>query len=91
MVKNPHQGVVIRGLVPHLQENGVDILQYTNDNIFLLEDGFENARNLKFLLCLIEQMSRLKINFLKSEVFCLGASMEHCLVYEEFLPSNLGF
>jgi hypothetical protein len=72
MVKNAQQSGVLKGIVPHIQENGIAILQYADDTMFLLEEGFENARNLKFLLCLFEQMSGLKINFLKSEVFCLG-------------------
>jgi hypothetical protein len=66
MVKNPQQGGVIIGLVPHLWENSVAILQYKDDIVFLLENGFENARNLKFLLCMFEEMPALKINFLKS-------------------------
>ena len=39
-----------------------------------------DARNLKFILCLFEQMSGLKINFRKSEIFCLGeaADKESC-------------
>jgi hypothetical protein len=59
------------------------ILQYAHGIIFLLEEGFENARNLKFLLYLFEQMSSLKINFLKNEVYCLGAAKEHSLIYEK--------
>jgi hypothetical protein len=38
---------------------------------YLLDEGFEYERNLKFILCLFEQMSGLKIIFPKSEVFCL--------------------
>jgi hypothetical protein len=45
----------LTGIIPHLQENGIAILQYADDTIFLLEEGFENARNLIILLCLFEQ------------------------------------
>jgi hypothetical protein len=48
---------------------GVSILQYADDMILLFEDNLEQARNLKFLLCLFEEMSRLKINFHKSELY----------------------
>jgi hypothetical protein len=34
--------------------------------------GFENARNLKFLLCYFKQILLLKINFSINEAACLG-------------------
>jgi hypothetical protein len=51
---------------------GVLILQYADDTILLFEDNLEQAKNLKFLLCLFEEMSRLKINFHKSELYYIG-------------------
>jgi hypothetical protein len=50
LVRNAQENGLIRGLAPHLQENGFAILQYTDDTIFMLEEGHENARNLKKLL-----------------------------------------
>jgi hypothetical protein len=50
LVRNAQESGLIRGLAPHLQENGFAILQYADDTIFMLEEGHENARNLKFLL-----------------------------------------
>jgi hypothetical protein len=35
-----------------------------------MEHDLEKARNMKLLLSAFEQMSSLKINFYKSEVFC---------------------
>ena len=72
MIKMAQEAGFITRLVPHLHTHGVAILQYADDTIFMLEEGLENARNLKFILCLFEQMSGLKINFLKSEVFTIG-------------------
>jgi hypothetical protein len=43
----------------------------------------ENARNVKYILCLFEQVSGLKINFHKSEIFCLGEARERALSYSE--------
>jgi hypothetical protein len=65
MIKNAQQEKLIVGMTPHLQKNSVAILQYADDNIFLLDEGFEYGRNLKFILCLFEQMSGLKIFFLQ--------------------------
>jgi hypothetical protein len=41
MIKNAHQEKLIVGMTPHLQENGIAILQYADDTIFLLDEGFE--------------------------------------------------
>jgi hypothetical protein len=49
----------------------------------MLEDDLENARNVKYILCLFEQISGLKINFHKSEIFCLGDAKERAQRYSE--------
>jgi hypothetical protein len=56
------------GMVPHLVEGGLSILQYANDNMVFMNHSLEHARNVK-LLAAFEQMSGLKINFHKSEFF----------------------
>lgn len=57
---------------------------------FLIKDDLEGARNLKFILCLFEQMSGLKINFHKSEIFCLGEAVDKEFWYADIFtcPSN---
>jgi hypothetical protein len=62
----------IRGLVPHLVEDGISILQYADDTILFMEHDLEQAANMKLLLCAFEQLSGLKISFHKSELFCYG-------------------
>lgn len=57
----------IIGLIPHLIDKGVAILQYADDST-ILQDDPDSARNLKLLLYLFEQMSGLKVNFQKSEM-----------------------
>ena len=52
---------LIGGLVP-----GVSILQYADDTILFMEHDIAQARNMKLILCLFEQLSGLKINFHKS-------------------------
>lgn len=90
LIKEAQRIGLIKGITPHLQEHGIAILQYADDTIFLLEEGDENARNLKFILCLFEQLSGLKINFLKSEVFCLGKAVEQSDMYSEIFTCQLG-
>jgi hypothetical protein len=59
----------IRGLVPHLVDGVISILQYADDTILFMENDLEQATNMELLLCAFEQLSGLKINFYKSEVF----------------------
>ena len=82
----------VEGLVPHLVEGegGLAILQYADDSIFLLEDDLTSARNLKFILCLFEQLSGLKINFLKSDIYCLGAAPNNKERYGEIFTCKTG-
>jgi hypothetical protein len=61
----------IRGLVPHLVEGGLSILQYVDDTILFMKHDLEKTVNMKLLLCAFEQLSGLLINFHKSEIFLL--------------------
>ena len=55
---------------------GVPILQYVNGTIIYMEHDMETIINMKLFLCLFEQLSNLKINFHKSELFCFGCAKE---------------
>jgi hypothetical protein len=61
----------IRGVLPHLIDDGLSILQYADDTIIFIDHDLEQAKNLKLLLCAFEQLSGLKINFHKSEIFSM--------------------
>jgi hypothetical protein len=62
----------IEGVITHLVEDGLSILQYAGDTILFMEHNLEKARNMKLLLSAFEELSGLKINFHKSEIFCFG-------------------
>jgi hypothetical protein len=64
------------GVVPHLVDDNLSILQYADDSIIFLDHDLSSARNLKLLLCAFEKLSGLKINFHKSEIFCFGEAKE---------------
>jgi hypothetical protein len=66
----------VEGLVPHLVDGGLSILRYAYDTILFLEHNLDKAMNMKLILCAFEQLSGLKINFHKSEVFCYGKAKE---------------
>jgi retron-type reverse transcriptase len=60
----------VGSLLPHLIDGGISILQYADDTILFLEHDIAKAVNMKLVLCIFEQLSGLKINFHKSELFC---------------------
>jgi hypothetical protein len=72
LIARAKEDCLIDGLIPHLVEGGVSILQYADDTIIFMEHNLEKALNMKLILCIFEQLSGLKINFHKSEVFCFG-------------------
>jgi hypothetical protein len=64
------EGHIVR-VIPHLVDDGLSILQYANDTILFMEHDIDKAKNMKLLLSAFEQLSGLKINFHKSEIFFL--------------------
>uniref|UniRef100_A0A8I6Z7X8 Reverse transcriptase domain-containing protein n=1 Tax=Hordeum vulgare subsp. vulgare TaxID=112509 RepID=A0A8I6Z7X8_HORVV len=85
MIRRANDKDLVGGLVPHLVDGGASILQYADDTILFMEDDIKKARNLKLILCLFEQLSGLKINFHKSELFCFGdAQAEQLMYYQLF-------
>ena len=58
-------------MAPHLILGGVTHLQCADDKLLLTQKEDLDIANLKFMLLCFEDMSRLKINFHKSEVIVL--------------------
>jgi hypothetical protein len=67
----------IEGVIPHLVDDGLSIHQYADDTILFMERDLEKARNMKLLLSAFEELSNLKINFHKSEVFCFREAKDY--------------
>jgi hypothetical protein len=57
------------GVIPHLVDNRLSILQYADDTILFMEHDLNQAKHLKLALSTFEQLLGLKINFNKSEFF----------------------
>ena len=57
-------------------DDGLFILQHADDIILFMENGLKEAKNMKLLLRAFEQLSDLKINFHKSEMFYYGEARE---------------
>ena len=90
LIERAKQDGQILGLVPHLVDGGISILQYADDTIIFMEHNFEQAKNMKLLLTMFEQLSGLKINFHKSELFCFGAAKGVQQDYMNIFGCNVG-
>jgi hypothetical protein len=63
IIAQSQEAKLVTGLVPHLTENGVVILQYADDTILLIQDDMEQIIHMKLILYMFEAMSGLKIKF----------------------------
>jgi hypothetical protein len=80
----------VDGLVPHLVEDGLSILQYADDTILFLEDDLVKAGGLRLVLNAFEKLSGLKINFHKSELYPFGETKERAVEYVELFGCKEG-
>ena len=83
LIKRAKNDGQIKGVIPHLLEDGLSILQYANDTIIFMDHDLEQAKNMKLLLSVFEQLFGLKINFHKSEIFCYGEAKQYEIEYAE--------
>ena len=90
IIKRAKDDGQIRGVIPNLLDDGLSILQYADDTIIFIDHDLEQVKNLKLLLCAFEQVSGLKINFHKSEIFCYGAAKEMQDIYTDIFGCNAG-
>ena len=81
---------VIQGLVPHLVTGDLSHLQYADDTVILLQYSPENLRNVRMILTCYEAMSRMKINFEKSEIFTVGLTEEEQCLAVNSLGCKIG-
>jgi hypothetical protein len=80
----------IEGVIPHLIQDGLSILQYADDTVIFMSHDVEKAVNMKLLLSTFEQLSNLKINFHKSEVYCFGKAKDHKEFYSQLFGCSIG-
>ena len=80
----------VEGVIPHLIQDGLSILQYADDTVIFMSDDVAKAVNMKLILTTFEQLSGLKINFHKSEIFCFGKAKEHEVFYSQLFGCDIG-
>ena len=81
----------ISGVVLHLVDDGLSVLQYADNMIIFMENNLDQAVNMKLLLCASEQVSGLKINFHKSERFCFGEAKNQQCIYSQIFGCGMGY
>jgi hypothetical protein len=79
-----------KGVIPHLIQDGLSILQYADDTVIFMSHDFQKAINMKLILTTFEKLSGLKINFHKSELFCFGKAREHEQYYRQLFGCDVG-
>jgi hypothetical protein len=81
----------VDGLIPHLVNGRVSILQYADDKIIFMENNLEKALNMKLILYFFEQLSSLKINVHKIEIYCFGQAKELEDSYRDLFGCESGY
>jgi hypothetical protein len=89
-LENAKEAGEIRGLMEHLIEGGLTHLQYADDTIIFLNMDDQTIINAKLLLYCFENMSGLRINYQKSEVFVVGNSEEEADRIADIFNCNIG-
>jgi hypothetical protein len=90
LISRAKQVEQIQGVDPHLVDEGLSVLPYADDTIIFMDNDLERAKNMKFLLCAFEQLSGLKINFHKSELFCYGTANANQAEYTQIFGCKVG-
>jgi hypothetical protein len=90
MLDNARTAGEIKGLMAHLIEGGITHLQYADDTIIFLNMDEQSIIHTKFLLYCFENLSGLKINYQKSEVYVLGCSEGETARVAQMFNCNIG-
>jgi retron-type reverse transcriptase len=90
LINRAKNGGQISGVIPNIIDNGLSILQYADDTILFKDHNLEQAKNMKMPLAAFEQLSRLKNNYHKSELFYFGEAKDHELQYEQLFGCKKG-
>jgi hypothetical protein len=90
MIEHAKADGQIEGVLPHIFDGGLSIVQYANDTILFIEHDLKKARNLKPILAAFEQLLGLKINFHKSELFCFSQALNAASQYADLFGCGQG-
>jgi hypothetical protein len=90
MVVRAQENNRVVGLVSNLIPKGIAIIQYADDTIMCLGADENQARYMKLLLYIYEQLSGLKINFEKSKILSIGGDNDMDNSFAEIFNCQVG-
>jgi hypothetical protein len=76
------------GVIPHLVDGGLSILQYVDDTILFIKHDLVQAKNLKLVLSAFEQLSGLKKVFTKGNYTAMGRPKTWSLSMHAYLAAR---
>ena len=90
LIKRAKEIGQVDGLILHLVDGGLSILQYADDTMNFMDHDLVKAENIKPLLLAFEQVSGQKINYHKSEVFYFGQARDEEPHYIDLFGCKIG-
>jgi hypothetical protein len=90
LIARANEAGQVEGVIPHLIQDGLSILQYADDTVIFMSHDVAKVINMKLILSTFEQLSRLKINFHKSEIFCFGKAKDPEEFYSQLFGCEIG-
>jgi hypothetical protein len=90
LIKRAKDDGQFSGIIPHLVDEGLSILQYADDTILFLDHDLDQAKSMKLLISVLEELSGLKINFHRSKIICCGVAKDFENQYTELFGCNSG-
>jgi mannosylglycoprotein endo-beta-mannosidase len=90
LIARANEARQVEGVIPHLIQDGLSILQYADDTVIFMSHDVAKVINMKLILSTFEQLSRLKINFHKSEIFCFGKAKDPEEFYSQLFGCEIG-
>ena len=85
LIARAKEAGLVEGVIPHLIQDGLSILQYADDLVIFMSHDVEKVVNMKLVLT-----TGLKINFHKSEIFCFGKAKEQKVFYSQIFGCDIG-
>jgi hypothetical protein len=81
---------LIKGLLPQVVPGGIISLQYADDTILFLEPDMHMARILMWILTCFENLSGMRINYHKSDLFTINLPEAYAKEFAHVFCCNLG-
>jgi hypothetical protein len=90
MLINASKMNYITGFMNSIHPKGVLSLQYANDTLLFLSHSYVDATHLKWIMMCFEQISRMKINYNKSDLVPVNLDEEETLQYSKIFCCKVG-